>query len=250
MNKTSELEHFLSFIKSQTLPSEPTNSDESGFVRSVTISRQSGCGARFFAEELAAELEAQFPKGTRPWTVFDRNLAEVVLRDHQLPGRLASFMPEDRVSQLSDLIENLFGLHPPTETLVRRTAETILRLAQLGHAIIVGRGSNVITEHLPGMLHLRLVGSVEKRVGHLQQFDNLDKKDALKRMKREDEARRRYVKKYFGKNIGDPLLYHFVINTDRVTVENAATMIGSFALNSMVKARHARQVPSPCLRTN
>jgi hypothetical protein len=42
-------------------------------------------------------------------------------------------MPEDRVSDLTDLIDEMFGLHPPFWTLVNQTAETILRLAEQGN---------------------------------------------------------------------------------------------------------------------
>jgi cytidylate kinase len=151
------------------------------------------------------------------------------LRDHHLPARLASFMPEDRVGQLNDIVEDLFSLHPPTETLVRRTSETILRLAQLGNAIVIGRGANVITARLPGMIHVRLIGSIEQRLAHLLQYDHLCRKDALERIEREDGGRRRYLKQYFGANVDDPLLYHFIINTDWVALQDAAKTVGTFA---------------------
>jgi len=231
MKTTSNLDRCLSFINSQFLPPTPAHGDETPFVHGVTVSRQSGCGALFFAEELAACLQARQPKGARPWTVFDRTLVEAVLRDHHLPARLASFMPEDRVGQLNDIIEDLFSLHPPAETLVRRASETILRLAQLGNAIIVGRGSNIITARLPGMLHVRLVGSLEHRIARFRQFDHLDRPEALRRIEREDGGRRRYVKEYFGKDVEDPLLCHFVINTDWVALETAARMMAAFALD-------------------
>jgi cytidylate kinase len=141
-------------------------------------------------------------------------------------------MPEDRVGHLNDIIEDLFSLHPPTETLVRRTSETILHLAQLGNTIIVGRGANIITERLPGMLHVRLVGSLEHRLARFRQYDHLDRAEALKRIRREDGGRGRYIKEYFGKDVDDPLLYHFVINTDWVPLEAAARTIAAFALNS------------------
>ena len=41
-------------------------------------------------------LQGQVPAGAPPWTIFDRNLVERVLEDHDLPARLAKFMPEDR----------------------------------------------------------------------------------------------------------------------------------------------------------
>jgi cytidylate kinase len=231
MNATTDLNRCLSFINCQLKPHGLAPAKELSTVRCITISRQSGCGAHVFAEELAACLDARHHQGARPWTVFDRSLVEVILQDNHLPARLASFMPEDRVGQLNDIIEELFSLHPPTETLVRRASETILHLAELGNVIIVGRGANVITARLPGMLHVRLVGSVEQRIARLRQFDHLDRKDALKRIKQEDGGRRRYIKKYFGKDVDDPLLYHFVINTDWVALEDAAKTVGAFAHN-------------------
>jgi hypothetical protein len=244
MKTTSNLDRCLAFINSQFRPPPPAHAGEPAFVHSITISRQSGCGARFFAGELASLLQARLPQGARPWTVFDRSLVEAVLHDHHLPARLASFMPEDKVGQLNDIIEGLFSLHPPTETLVRRASETILHLAQLGNAILVGRGGNVITASLPGMLHIRLVGSLETRIAHHARFDHLDRKEALQRIEREDGGRRRYLKEYFRKDVDDPLLYHFVINTDWVALEDAAKTVAAYAL-SHTPPRAAKTPPGP-----
>lgn len=123
-----------------------------------------------------------------------------------------------------------FSQHPPVETLVRQTSETILRLAEMGNVIIVGRGANIITARLPLVLHLRLIGSVEKRVAHVLRFDKLDRKEALQRIKREDGGRRRYLRKHFGKDIDDPLLYHLVINTNLLGLHEAALMVGKAGL--------------------
>jgi cytidylate kinase len=120
-----------------------------------------------------------------------------------------------------------------------------LHLAQLGNAIIVGRGANIITARLPGMLHVRLVGSVEHRVAHMREFDHLDRKEALRRMTREDGGRRRYLKRYFGKDIDDPLLYHFVINTDWVSLQDAVKTVASFALINHIALPAARIAPAP-----
>ena len=44
-------------------------------------------------------------------------------------------------------------------------------------------------------------------------------------------ARARFVKKHFGKKIDDPLLYHLVINTDRLSYEEATILIGEAVLH-------------------
>jgi cytidylate kinase len=230
MNTEQGLERCLAFLNAHARPTGAPHADaEAG--RAVTISRQAGCGALVVGQSLADYLQAHFLKGTRPWTVFDRNLVEQVLEDHHLPKRLAKFMPEDRISEIADTIEDLFGLHPPSWVLVRKTAQTILHLAQLGHVILIGRGGNIITRKLPHVFHVRLVGSLEKRVEHVREFNHLDKEAALEFIRREDRGRVRYLKKHFHADIDDPLLYHLVINTDLVPYAKAARLIGDAMLN-------------------
>jgi cytidylate kinase len=203
--------------------------------RAVTISRQTGSGAHEVAEELAKYLQADAAKAAVCWTVFDRNLVEKVLEEHQLPERMAKFLAEDRISEIQDTLDELFGLHPPSRTLVRQTAETILHLVELGKVIIIGRGAGLITRNLGYVFHVRLVGSLDKRLEHVQEFYKMRSKAALGFIRQEDRGRRRYLKKYFNREIEDPLLYHLVINTDLVPYEIAARMIGDAVLNTMVK---------------
>ena len=42
--------------------------------------------------------------------------------------------------------------------------------------------------------------------------------------------RKKYVKKYFGKDISDPLLYDMVINTGRLKPQEIIQVIGDFVL--------------------
>ncbi|MGO8676141.1 MAG: AAA family ATPase [Limisphaerales bacterium] len=227
MKTQAGLEQCMSFINCQLQPAGRRRWGQEGEERrAVTISRQSGAGGHTVAEELAAYLNEHAPKASCSWTIFDRNLVEKVLEDHHLPMRLAQFMPEDRISEMADTMDELFGLHPPSWTLVRNTAETILHLAQLGNVILIGRGANIITGRLDFVFHVRLVGSFDRRVANIQRYEGLSRKAAREFARREDRGRRRYVKKYFHKDVNDPLLYHIVINTDLVPDEEAAVMIG------------------------
>jgi cytidylate kinase len=230
MNATLGLDRCLSFINCQLQPPTRHEVDGGGTgTCAVTISRQSGCGAHVFGEKLIDYFQRRTPRNGKPWTIFDRDLVEAVLQDHGLPARLARFMPEDRVSHLEDIIQDIFSLHPPTEILVRQTSETILHLAELGNVVILGRGGSVITARLPHVVNVRLVAPLEERVAHMHHFDKLDRKHAMERIEREDNGRRRYLKKYFAKDIDDPLLYHLVINTGSVTLQEAAEIVGEVA---------------------
>jgi cytidylate kinase len=236
MIETADLEHCLSFINCQLRDGGKSGATvEGGVRRAVTISRQAGCGALVVAEKLAHYLQEHSSKDACPWTVFDRNLMDKVLEDHNLPIRLAKFMPEDRASEIEDILADVFEVHPSAETMLHQTAETMLKLAGLGNVILIGRGGTVITAKLPHVLHVRLVAPLEKRVEHAHQFYNLTKPEARKFCLGEDRSRDRYLKKYFNADINDPLLYHMIINTGLVSYDDAAKLIGDAVLNLKLK---------------
>lgn len=240
INPQIGLERCLSFINCQIHPPHGTIPAyrDGEHRRAITISRQAGSGAHVVAEKLAELLQGQEPQETCPWTIFDKNLVEKVLEDHHLPSRLGKFMREDRISEISDTMDELFGLHPPSWTMVHQTAESILHLAELGHVIIIGRGASIITRKLDYVFHVRLVGSLEKRAKYVQQRDpSLSERAALEMIQEEDHGRTRYLRKYFDKDVEDPLLYHLVINTDLVPYEEAARVIaGAVATKTELKA--------------
>ena len=211
----SDSDHFLSFISSQ-----------------LQGGGQAGCGAAVIAEKLARYLQENSSDG-KPWKVFDSNLIHQVLEDHNLPARLARFLPEDRVSQLDDIVADIFDVRPPVQTMIQQMSETVLKLAFLGNVILIGRGSNVITAKVPHVLHVRLVAPLEQRIEHaLRLYPEFNKNEvqARKFCVSQDRARARYVKKYFNADVNDPLLYHLTINTGQVGYDETARIIGEAVL--------------------
>jgi cytidylate kinase len=227
MSDPVSLAKCLSYIDAQVTPLPGT---EQGSVTrrrlaSITLSRQAGAGGRAVAEMLAATLQKREDEAGPPWTVFDRNLVQKVLEDHHLPQRLAEYMPEDRRPLLDDIMEEILGLHPPSWTLFHQTCRTILHLATLGHAIILGRGANFIAARLDNTVHVRLVGSLERRIERVCVTRNVSPKEAKELIEQEDRSRAAYVKKHFGKDVEDTQHYHLVINTDWVTLPEAVQLI-------------------------
>ena len=186
---------------------------QTGRFRAVTLSRQSGSGAHTIAEALARRLAAQDKAPGRPWTVFDRELVARVLEDHNLPTKMADSIPEDRMTELQDVVHELFGLRPGSWAFVQHTTETILRLVELGNVILIGRAANIVTRHREDVLHVRLVAPQAQRVERLQADRKLTRKSALAALRREDLGRARYVKKYFETDIDEPTQYHLTLNT-------------------------------------
>jgi cytidylate kinase len=191
---------------------------------SITISREAGAGAITVARLVSEIFEKDQPHRI-PWTIFDRNLVEQVLADHDLPKAIKKFMPEDADSGIAYAVEEMLGLHPSSWTLVEQTTDTILRLANAGRVIIVGRGGNIITAHLKNVFHVRLVAPAEFRVKHLQEYFSLTEREAGVYVKVHDHGRARYVRRHFDADIADPLRYQVTINTAETGFETAARMV-------------------------
>jgi len=242
MWKNIGLEQCLSFIQCQLSPGMRGGSDK--LVRpAITISRMTGSGGRTVAAKLAEYVQTKVP-GHAPWTVFDRKLVAQVLEEHHLSKRLAEYMPENHKSMLTDIFEELLGLHPSSWTLVHQTADTILHLAQLGNVILVGRGANIVTSKLGNVFHVRLVGSVERRTERVQQVYELDRRSALEFLKKEDRGRKRYLKEHFEKDIDDATLYDLIVNTDRMGYDETARLIGDQVIRRFHLDRHVEMAQS------
>jgi cytidylate kinase len=190
----------------------------------ITISREAGTGESAITHMLIEELSRIQADDECPWTLYDKDLVKQVIDDYNLRG-INGFLPEKKFSDIQTMFEELFGLHPTKREMVLNISRTVLKLADMGNAIIVGRGSFYITRHHTNALHVRLLGSPAKRTKHLVDEYNMSLKQAEEYIHKEDQGRRDYVKKLFGIDLNDPHYYDLVINTDRITPREIVSLI-------------------------
>jgi hypothetical protein len=201
----------------------------------VTISRDSGAYGMTVAQMLSEYLAKHERRKDAVWAVFDKNLLSKVKDEHKLPEKYEKYLGESAMPAIQDIMEDLLGVHPPHETLVRQMSETIYYLARIGYTIIVGRGGNIITHSIPKGVHVRLIGSLENRVAHMKEILNVSEKAAREYVIKEDHDRREYIKKYFHKNIEDNSIYDLVINSDTMSLDDIVMTIGDLVLKGMGK---------------
>ena len=72
--------------------------------------------------------------------------------------------------------------------MVQKTSETILHLATPGGVILMGHGSNIVTAGLDNVFRVRRVGSPERRVERVMRRYELNRKESLSFMAREDKG--------------------------------------------------------------
>jgi cytidylate kinase len=204
----------------------PWSPKTSGPAPFITISREAGSGGASLARLLVRRLNHDAPDaGT--WSVFDDNLTPQMLKRHGLPTRFARFLPEDRVSEIHASIGELVGLHPSLYDLVQKTNATMRELASRGRVVLVGRGANFATADQPGGRHIRLIAPSEHRARYLAQLYNISEAEARVYNGKCDAARRRYVRAYFDADVASPTAYDLVINTGRISADDAANLISA-----------------------
>lgn len=226
MDTTAALDKARAYLSAQMRNARAQQAHSARPAMFVTISRESGAGGLVVAKHLVEILnERGLGEPEIPWAVFEKNLLEKVIEDNELPESYMDQMEERVQPSLQTAVSELLSVHPSISRLVALTSRTLLHVATMGNAVLVGRGANVLTQSLPGGLHVRLTGRPAQRLQFLMDRHSLDREAAKQRMDEEDDGRRFYVKKHFNRDVADPLLYDMVLNTDRLGHQASAELI-------------------------
>jgi cytidylate kinase len=192
----------------------------------VTLSRETGIGAIAICEKLTEYLNLYAIENYKDWVYFDKDLIEKVMADHHMPEHFRKLLAEERPPKMDEWFGEILGINPSKLSLIHKTAQTILQLAETGNVIFVGRGAQFITAKLPNVLRIRLVAPLNFRIENSMRLYDVDRKTAADFIRKEDEERKEFIMKYFHKNIEDPHLYDAVINTNTLKENEVAEIIG------------------------
>ena len=115
-----------------------------------------------------------------------------------------------------------------------RVAALVIQLIhaayEMGKAVILGRGGQVVLREKPDVLHVRLVAPLGTRIRRRQMRAGLTAEAARKQVIERDRASAEFAKRYYGVDVADPALYDVVIDTGKLPLPVVADLIiGSLA---------------------
>jgi cytidylate kinase len=102
---------------------------------------------------------------------------------------------------------------------------TILEMAARDNVVLAGRASTIVLSQVPHVLRVRITASNHVRVERLENQQGLVHEAAIGYVRRSDRERAARVKFIYQVDVDDPLLYDFVLNTDRLSVDRGVAMI-------------------------
>jgi Cytidylate kinase-like family len=114
---------------------------------------------------------------------------------------------------------------PSSEAVRAFIREAIDEVARRGNAVIVAHAASHAIGAGPAGLRVLITASTETRKRHLAEEDGVDESGVAKTIRQSDAARADYLKRFYGIATELPTHYDLVVNTDTLSVEQAADLI-------------------------
>jgi cytidylate kinase len=200
----------------------------------ITLSRQYGSGGDEIATRLCEVLGYRY---------FDKQLLiDAAAQEHLTADQVVDY--HEDTYKMRGIMDRLRGYRRPPgahpgsfagfkvaaeqvgENMLVWLADAAVRAAyEQGNFVIVGRAGQAILDDKPGVLHVRIEAPMERRIARAAEQAGVSLDAARLIVSERDRAAADYLRRFYGVNWTDPLLYHLSINTGRWDIEGAVELI-------------------------
>lgn len=176
----------------------------------ITISREFGSGGEIIARLVAEKL--QFLLVNKKMIVEALASYDIIVPEVDIDEKYV-----DNDQEMTELQrEYNLALH-----------EYLYDAAIRENLVILGRGAQVLFQDFPPSLHVKVISPLKKRIIRVMQMYNLGEKAALKLIVEQERSRKKYLKQVFENFTPKTDVYDLIINTGRISFEDAAGIIAS-----------------------
>ena len=194
----------------------------------ITVERQYGSGGRLTGKRLAEELGIHFyDEEILKMTSETSAIGEQYYRlaDEKAGNNLLYRIVTGMKPDLGEPVRDGDNITSP-ENLFRFQSSVIRKLAGQESCIIVGRcGNYVLQDQLDDVIRIFVYADTVTRVRRVIEVDQVDEKEALRRMKRIDKERNRY---FTGREWMDMENYDLPINASRIDYDQMIKLIKDY----------------------
>ena len=194
----------------------------------ITISRQTGCGARGIAFAICQELNKRKPavKNENPWRFISREILQESAEKLNLDPVSLQHVVNDKDRGIMDQIVGALSTHSfKSDQKILKTVQDVIR--QFGHSgkvVIIGRGGASICSDIKQSLHIRLVAPEDWRIAEIARRLDYNKAYATQYVRKRDAERELLITRLLGKK-PDSLAFDLEINRSRFTDAQIAELI-------------------------
>ena len=190
----------------------------------INIGRQIGSGGRLIAKKLSEELNFSF---------YDRELLNLAAHEN---GFCEKFF--EQADEHKGFFKSLLNIHIPLigesnfykndlsqESLYKFQSDAILKAAEKGNCIFVGRTADYILRDFKNTINIFVTADIDERISRVSDRHNFKREEARKYIIAKEEARASYYNYYTGKQWGHSESYDLCINSSMLGIENTEAFI-------------------------
>ena len=201
----------------------------------ITINRELGSGGRTVGRKLAEKLNVAF---------YDKALINELKEKFHLDTEEIEKLKSGKSDWWREFINSALylgqgmnemwyynrmtgkeGFLVTSNDMFKQDKEILTKVAEEDSCVIAGRsGFSIFADH-PNHLSILIQAPLEHRVQRIMSKQNLSREEAEKVIKKVDEMRENYVKKYTGTSRYDTRNYDLVINMEGKTEDDAVDLI-------------------------
>jgi CMP/dCMP kinase len=218
----------------------------------ITISRQYGSGG----DEIAARVcrmmgyrmfdKYMLLRAAAESGLTNQKAVDLCEENYKLQGFFDRLYNRTRqTAQLWAWAEEIPNPHEPLpmdeETAIGLVRKAIQVAYKTGNMVILGRGGQVVLAECADVLHVRIEAPLESRILTVREKlletqgadrDLLETRRAAKDLiEQRDASSADYLRRFYGVDWSEPLLYHGVFNTGKMGVDLTAETVAEMALH-------------------
>jgi len=125
------------------------------------------------------------------------------------------------------------------ERYLAHISEALLEKVQHDNVVYHGLAGQFLLPGISHALKVRILADMEDRAALEMAREHVDRETALARLRKDDQARRKWSRHLFGVDTWDPALYDMVLHVHKLTVANAVDFICSAARLEQFQATEA-----------
>lgn len=197
-------------------------------MANITISRQFGAGGITLGQMVAKRLG---------YTFVDDEIIQMVAQKAKVSTQWVQSMEKEAGGKVQRFISGLVSRsfidrilderhgYIDEEIYVDLLHEIIGKVAAENNAVILGRGSQFILKDADDTFHVLLVADKEYRVRFIEEKYEFFTRHAINTVNAEDRRRINLYRKFGLEDYDSPAHYHLVLNTRRVSLDDAAMLL-------------------------
>lgn len=184
----------------------------------ITIAREYGSGGRYVGRLVAQKLGIKF---------YDK---DIMVKLAEKTGLSLDYIEsnEQKRDNIANISSNIAGL--TTQDNLYLEESKLIKSLSSSSCVIIGRCADDILKDEKNILKVFIYSDMDDKIKRVTTHYNIDKKNALKEIKRINKLRSNHYKHYTGKNWGMPDNYDLCINSDLLGVEKTAEIISDMAI--------------------